>query len=49
MAVKKKKIHSEETPSERFERIMLKITKRQQRREQRRERQLKEASAPSTR
>ena len=40
MAVKTKKNQREETPSERFERIMQKITRRQQRREEKRAKHL---------
>ena len=47
MAVKTRPTRREETPSERFERIMQKITKRQQRREERRNRELGAASANS--
>ena len=35
MAVKIKKAQPEETPSQRFERVMQKVTKRQERRAQR--------------
>ena len=44
MAVKTKKIRREETPSERFERIMQKITRRQRLREERRQKRLQETS-----
>jgi len=47
MATTSKKIHSEETPSEYFERIMQKVTKRQQRRQERLAEQLRKASANS--
>ena len=45
MAVKTKKIQSIESPSERFERIMQKVTDRQRKKQERREKKLYEVSA----
>ena len=49
MATASKKIQSEETPSERFERVVNKVMARQRRARERREKQLGELSRSASR
>ena len=49
MATASKKIQTQETPSERFERVVNKVMARQRRARERREKQLRELSQPASR
>ncbi len=48
MAVKTTKVQSAETPSERFERVMQKVTDRQRKQQERSEKVLRDSAANAT-